>query len=59
MGSTFWLQQELKESRCLCMQDIWLRMSLKEFLQHSKVCRGVLGQVGNQATKQAGKQTSK
>ena len=42
------------------VQDIMLRMALKEFLQHFKESRGVLGQAaskrtGKQASQQAGK----
>ena len=36
-----------------------LRIALKEFLQHSKGCRGVLGQASKHLGKQASKQSSK
>ena len=35
-----------------------LRMALKEFLQHAKESRGVLGHASKQANKLAGKQAS-
>ena len=43
----------------VCVQDIMLRMALKEFLQHFKESRGVLGQVGKLSGKQAIKKASK
>ena len=54
----FWLRQEPKERQChACIHPsmrlctLCNRMALKEFLQHSKESRGVLGQ----ASKQEGK----
>ena len=59
---------------CLCVCVIMLRMTLKEFLKHSKESRGVLGQeraqeraqrehlgehLGEQASRQAGRQACK
>ena len=45
--------------KCVCVLDVMLRMALKEFLQHSKESRGVLGQAGKQARKQVSKYASK
>ena len=38
-----------------CISVIMLRMALKEFLQHAKESRGVLGHASKQANKLAGK----